>query len=71
MNELTINIDYQQLIDKIGDIYQSAKSKIISAVNTEMLYAYWQIGRDIVEFEQGGQLKAEYGKQLLLSIQRI
>ncbi len=68
MNELTKNTDYQQLIDKIGNVYQSAKSKIISAVNTEMLYAYWQIGRDIIEFEQGGQLKAEYGKQLLLSL---
>ncbi len=59
------NIDYQQLIDRIGDIYQSAKSKIISAVNVEMLLAYWQIGKDIIEFEQGGKLKAEYGKQLL------
>jgi predicted nuclease of restriction endonuclease-like (RecB) superfamily len=65
MNELIKNIDYQQLIDKIGNVYQSAKSKIISAVNTEMLYAYWQIGKDIIEFEQGGKLKAEYGKQLL------
>ena len=68
MNELTKNTDYQLLIDKIGNVYHSAKSKIISAVNTEMLFAYWQIGRDIIEFEQGGQLKAEYGKQLLLSL---
>lgn len=68
MSELIKNVDYQQLIDKIGNVYQSAKSKVISAVNTEMLHAYWQIGRDIIEFEQGGQLKAEYGKQLLLSL---
>jgi predicted nuclease of restriction endonuclease-like (RecB) superfamily len=65
MIELRKNIEYQQLIEKIGNTYQSAKSKIISAVNTEMLYAYWQIGKDIIEFEQGGKLKAEYGKQLL------
>ncbi len=65
MIELRKNIEYQQLIEKIGNSYQSAKSKIISAVNTEMLYAYWQIGKDIIEFEQGGKLKAEYGKQLL------
>jgi predicted nuclease of restriction endonuclease-like (RecB) superfamily len=61
MIEFRTNFDYQQLIDKIGITYQSSKSKIISAVNTEMLYAYWQIGKDIVEFEQGGKLKAEYG----------
>ena len=30
-----------------------------------MLYAYWQIGKYIVEFEQKGNLKAEYGKHLL------
>jgi Uncharacterized conserved protein len=65
MADLTKNIDYQELIERIGNTYQSAKSKIISAVNTEMLYAYWQIGKDIIEFEQGGKRKAEYGKQLL------
>jgi len=65
MNEIIKNTDYQQLIEKIGSVYQSAKSKIITAVNTEMLNAYWQIGRDIIEFEQGGKLKAEYGIKLL------
>jgi len=68
MTELGKNIDYKQLIDKIGITYQSAKTKIISAINTEMLYAYWQIGREIIEFEQGGKLKAEYGKQLLINL---
>jgi hypothetical protein len=61
----TKNIDYQDLIERIGHTYQSAKSKIITAVNTEMLHAYWQIGKDIIEFEQGGNIKAEYGKQLM------
>jgi len=65
MIELRKNFDYQQLVEKIRTTYQSAKSKIISAVNTEMLLAYWQIGKDIIEFEQGGKVKAEYGKQLL------
>ncbi len=70
MSELIKNTDYQQLISKIGSTYQSAKSKIISAVNTEMLYAYWQIGQDIIEFEQGGKLKAEYGKELLVNLSK-
>jgi predicted nuclease of restriction endonuclease-like (RecB) superfamily len=65
MIELKQIIEYQQLIENIGNTYQSAKSKIISAVNTEMLFAYWKIGKEIIEFEQGGKLKAEYGKQLL------
>ncbi len=70
MIELRKNIEYQQLIEKIGNTYQSAKSKIISAVNTEMLYTYWQIGKDIIEFEQGGKVKAEYGKQLLIDLSK-
>jgi len=70
MLELRKNIEYQQLIEKIGNTYQSAKSSIISAVNTEMLHAYWQIGKDIIEFEQGGKLKAEYGKQLLIDLSK-
>ena len=40
MSDLIKNIDYKQLIEKIGNTYQSAKRKIISAVNTEMLLAY-------------------------------
>lgn len=70
MIELRKNIDYQLLIEKIENTYQSAKSKIISVVNTEMLFAYWQIGKDIIEFEQGGKVKAEYGKQLLIDLSK-
>lgn len=65
MIELKNQDSYLQLIDKIGNTYQQAKNNVISAINTEMLQAYWKIGKDIIEFEQGGKLKAEYGKQLL------
>lgn len=64
------DIEYKQLIEKIGITYEAAKSKIVFAVNTEMLHAYWEIGKDIIEFEQGGKLKAEYGKQLLENLSK-
>jgi len=70
MNKLVKNKDYNQLIENIGETYQLAKSKVISAVNTEMLHAYWEIGRDIIEFEQNGNIKAEYGKQLLENLSK-
>jgi hypothetical protein len=57
--------NYQQLVEKIGERYQSAQGNIVSAVNTQMLYAYWEIGKYIVEYEQGGNYKAEYGTGLL------
>lgn len=65
MKDITKQAEYKQLVENIGNAYQSAKTRIISAVNTEMLHAYWQIGNYIIEFEQGGNIKAEYGKHLL------
>ena len=70
MSKLSQNTDYQSLIQKIGMKYESAKSKIAGAVNTEMLLAYWDIGKYIIEFEQGGKLKAEYGSALLENLSK-
>ncbi len=70
MSDLRKNIEYHQLIEKIGESYQSAKGRVITAVNTEMLKAYWDIGKHIVDFEQGGRLKAEYGKALLVNLSK-
>jgi predicted nuclease of restriction endonuclease-like (RecB) superfamily len=65
MNELSENSNYYNLIDKIGFIYNSAKQTVANAVNVEMLNAYWNIGKFIIEFEQEGNEKAKYGERLL------
>lgn len=70
MNELTENKEYKELIENIGSVFNKAKNKIISAINVEMLDAYWKIGKNIVEFEQKGELKAEYGKKLLINLSK-
>lgn len=57
--------NYQQLVERIGERYRSAQGNIVSAVNTHMLNAYWEIGKHIVEFEQGGVDRADYGLFLL------
>jgi len=49
----------------IKNILEQARGKARSAVNTAMVEAYWLIGRRIVEEEQGGQHKAEYGSRLI------
>lgn len=59
---------YQKLIDNITTLWGEAKSKAIAAVNTELLDANWQTGKYIVEFEQGGKQRAEYGKKLLVNL---
>jgi len=61
---------YFQLLDKIGETYTSAKSNAVYAVNVELIQAYWNIGKYIIEFEQAGNLKAEYGDKLLLGLSK-
>ncbi|HCX90984.1 MAG TPA: hypothetical protein DHT43_10845, partial [Deltaproteobacteria bacterium] len=43
----------------------SARSRAVQAINTEMVNLYWEIGRHIVEYEQGGSDRARYGEKLL------
>jgi predicted nuclease of restriction endonuclease-like (RecB) superfamily len=70
MTEIQKNIDYWQLLERIGEKYEAARNNIVTAVNTEMLHAYWEIGRYIVYFEQGGKEKADYGVHLLESLSK-
>lgn len=56
---------YQSLLSQIAETYQQGQEAAALAVNTHLVETYWRIGQYIVEFEQGGNLKAEYGKALL------
>ena len=49
----------------IRSVLESARSSAYRAVNTAMVHAYWQVGRLIVEHEQGGKSRARYGAALL------
>jgi len=49
----------------IRSVLESARSSAYRAVNTTMVQAYWQVGRLIVEHEQGGKDRARYGAALL------
>jgi DUF1016 N-terminal domain/YhcG PDDEXK nuclease domain len=56
---------YNILISKIGESVQNAKTNAYKAINNELIQANWQIGKHIVEYEQNGKSKAEYGSALL------
>lgn len=56
---------YQHLKEQIGELLRQGREQASKAVNTILVKTYWQIGRHIVEFEQGGKEKAEYGTELL------
>ena len=70
MNNLTENLEYMKLIKNIEQIINEAKYNIAKSVNTNMVRAYWNIGRYIVEFEQGGSFKAKYGEALLTNLSK-
>ena len=73
-NNITIPITddsrYQKLVSDISQFWDQAKERAINAVNSEQLDANWQTGKYIVEYEQGGKVRAEYGKQLLINLAR-
>jgi len=59
------NKNYNQLINKISETYIHGRTSASISVNQHLVNTYWQIGQYIVEFEQGGNIKAEYGKALI------
>ncbi len=61
---------YYDLLGRISDAYVAGQVRATQAVNGHLAETYWQIGRDIVEFEQGGKVRAEYGKNLLTKLSR-
>ena len=69
-SELTSDSSYQQLLGRIGEVYASGQLRAHQTVNSVMTETYWQIGHDIVEFEQGGKIRADYGKALLNNLSR-
>jgi len=56
---------YNHLLSNISEIYNNGKVRAFNAANIALVQTYWQIGQHIVEFEQDGNTKAEYGVGLL------
>lgn len=57
--------EYGQLIDNIGSLLQTARTQVATTINNILVKTYWKIGRYIVEYEQNGNERAEYGSNLL------
>jgi predicted nuclease of restriction endonuclease-like (RecB) superfamily len=57
--------EYDAVLSSIVELLELARRTSARAINAMMTATYWEIGRRIVEFEQGGKSRAEYGEQLL------
>jgi len=53
------------LLATLGDLIRQARQRALRAVDTIQVQTCWELGRHIVEFEQGGAARAAYGKRLL------
>tara|TARA_Y100000310_G_scaffold337301_1_gene424050 strand:+ start:13791 stop:14426 length:636 start_codon:yes stop_codon:yes gene_type:complete len=59
------NQQYNGLLSNISKIIEQGKREAYASLSNIIIKTYWEIGRQIVEFEQKGEKRAEYGKKLL------
>ena len=57
--------NYEGLVAELSRLLEDARRVSARAVNTVMTATYWEFGRRIVEFEQGGEKRAGYGEELV------
>ncbi len=70
MKSVKAKLNYNKLLADIGVAIEAARQNAVKAVNTELVKANWEIGRHIIEFEQQGNERAEYGTDLLARLSK-
>ena len=60
-----IQVGHGDLMDRVVSILEQARANVARSVNSNMVIAYWLIGREVVVALQGGEDRAEYGERLL------
>ncbi|MFB0908493.1 MAG: DUF1016 N-terminal domain-containing protein, partial [Spirosomataceae bacterium] len=63
-----MNLQAGDIYNTIREIISLSRQRVFRMANTALLETYWQIGQIIVEDEQNGNAKAEYGKGTLKSL---
>ena len=64
------NIATDDFFDRVLDILKNARKQAKMALNISMVYSYYEVGRMIVEEEQNGEQRAEYGKAILKELSK-
>ncbi len=67
----TSQITNNNIIAEIKNVIETARKQVVREVNTQILQAYWQVGRIIVEYEQKSPDRAEYGRQTLKELSKL
>jgi predicted nuclease of restriction endonuclease-like (RecB) superfamily len=69
-NNLSESNGEERVFQQVRDILTAARDRAWRAVNDAMVTAYWEVGRAIVEEEQRGEARADYGKHLIENLAR-
>ena len=64
-NALSHNQEDNALFAQIKKVLDEARQQVARSVNTTIVKAYWQVGKYIVEYEQQGKGRAEFGKDVI------
>jgi predicted nuclease of restriction endonuclease-like (RecB) superfamily len=67
-NVKNLLVPSDELFARVAAILEAARGNVVRAVNTNMVVAYWLIGREIVEQVQRGEERAEYGSEVLADL---
>ncbi len=59
-----------EFYNKIVELLKNARNKVVQTVNTTMVYTYFEIGRLIIEEEQRGKKRADYGQKILKGLSK-
>ncbi len=68
--EKNISVAGSNLGERVATIIEQARANVVRAVNSNMVLAYWLIGREIVEDVQKGKARAGYGKQVVEALSK-
>ena len=60
-----VKIKNTEIVKNVIDLLENAREKVGTTINQTMVLTYFEIGRMIVEEEQKGENRAEYGKKIL------
>ena len=66
-----MQLENQKFYKEVVEILNNARNKVKKSVDSIMTYTYYEVGRRIVEEEQKGKERAEYGKQLVENLSKI
>ena len=61
---------HKDVYSSIKELMDNARNRVAREVNNVLIQTYWEIGRIIVEDEQGNSDRAEYGKQLITDLSK-